>query len=182
MRREPQGSSPFLTSITGFLQNWNRKVRPCVVLMNGTPLDSGVVHWVTGHLSICIWNLRLFLDNANGVSVTLPVVSSSSGLLSKKCPGIGTSLEWMGKSVPFAMWPDPRGFLSSFNVRPAALSGARGRSGSLSRQSRGNGSSVEIRRGEGAQIKLCWETQCSSRVRPVCWQLFDLHQVCQVPF
>ena len=31
---------------------------------------------------------------------------------------------------------------------------------------------VEIRRGEGAQIKLCRETRCSSRVRRVCWGTF----------
>ena len=32
----------------------------------------------------------------------------------------------------------------------------------------GNCPHVEIRRGEGAQIMLCQETRCSSRVRPVC--------------
>ena len=33
---------------------------------------------------------------------------------------------------------------------------------------KGNHPHVEVRRGEGAQIKLCREIQCSSRVRPVC--------------
>ena len=44
--------------------------------------------------------------------------------------------------------------------------------GSLSRQSRVIDPHVEIRRGEGAQIKLCWETRCSSRVRPLCQGTF----------
>ena len=57
-----------------------------------------------------------------------------------------------------------------------------GRSGSLSRQSRGIDPHVEIRRGEGAHIKLCRETWCPSRVRTVFGELFELHQGCQVPF
>ena len=40
LRREPQGSSPFLTLITGSLLSWNRRVRPCPVLSNGTLLAS----------------------------------------------------------------------------------------------------------------------------------------------
>ena len=125
-------------------------------------------------MSSCIWNMRLFLEDATRVSVPFPVVTSSLGLLSKRCPGIRTYVEWMGKSVSFGMWHDPRGFLSSFNVRPASSGTATGRSGSLSSQSRGIDPHVEIRRGEGAQIKLCWENWCSSRMRKVCWGTFWL--------
>ena len=89
LRREPQGSSPFLTSIAGSLQSINRRVRPRLVLRNGTPLASRVVHGVTGNLSSCIWNLQVFPDDATGVSVLLPVVTSSTGLHSKRCLGIG---------------------------------------------------------------------------------------------
>ena len=95
LRWEPQGSSPFLTWIAGSLQSYNRRVSPCLVLRNGTLLPSQIVHGVTGHLSSCIWNLQLFPDDATGVSVRLRVVISSSGLHSKRCPGIGTYLEWM---------------------------------------------------------------------------------------
>ena len=73
------------------------------MLRNGTPLASPVVLWLTGHLSSCIWNLWVFLDDATGVSVPLRVVTSSSGLHWKKCPGIGTYLESTGKSVSFGM-------------------------------------------------------------------------------
>ena len=90
------------------------------MLRRGTPVASRVVHGVTGHLLSCIWNLRLFLDDISGVSVPLLVVTSSSGLHSKRCPGIGTYLEWTGKTVSFGMWQDPRGFLLSFNVRPVS--------------------------------------------------------------
>ena len=36
----------------------------------GNLLASRDVHLGTGHLSSCIWNLLVFLDDANGVSVT----------------------------------------------------------------------------------------------------------------
>ena len=110
----------FLTSTSRSLRSWNRVVRPHLVLRHGTPLASQVVHGVSGHLSSFIWNLCLFPEDATGVSVPFHVLTSSSGLHSKRCPGIGTYLEWMGKSVSFGMWHDPRGILSSFNVRPAS--------------------------------------------------------------
>ena len=67
-RQEPQVTSPFLTSIQGSLQRCDRRVRPRLLLRNGTPLASRVVHGVTGHLSSWIWNLRVFPDDALGVS------------------------------------------------------------------------------------------------------------------
>ena len=120
LRQEPQGSYPFLTSISGYLQNWNRGVMSRLVLRHGFPLASRVVHVVSGHLSCCIWNLRLFPQNETDVSVLLRVLISSSGLHSKRCPGIQTSLEWRGKSVSFGMWHHPRGFLLSFNMKLAS--------------------------------------------------------------
>ena len=79
LRREPQGSSPFLTLILGSLWSWNRGVRPHLVLRHGTPVASRVVHGVSGQLSSCIWNLWLFQENATVLSVRLHVVTSSSG-------------------------------------------------------------------------------------------------------
>ena len=154
-----------------WLEGGGREVRR---LRHRTPLSSRVVHGVSGHLSSFIWNLCLFPEDATGVSVPFHVFTSSSGLHSKRCPGIGTYLEWMGKSVSFGMWHDPRGFLLSFNVRPASSRGATRRSGSLSRQSRGIDPHVEIRRRERDQIKLFQETRCSSRVRLVCWGTFGV--------
>ena len=83
VRRELQGSSPFLTSITGSLQSRNRRVRPHLVLSKGTSLASGVVHGATGHLSNFIWSLQLFLDDATGVSVPRCVVTFSSGYIGR---------------------------------------------------------------------------------------------------
>ena len=72
--RVEAGTSGFL-SISDFdprvSADWNTRVRPRIVLRNGTPLASGVLYWVTGHLSSCIWNLHLFLDNATGVPFPL---------------------------------------------------------------------------------------------------------------
>ena len=39
-RQEAQGSSPVQTPIAGSLQNWDRRVRPHLVLSHGTPLAS----------------------------------------------------------------------------------------------------------------------------------------------
>ena len=78
MRRELQGSSPFLSSISGFLWSLNRVGRPRVVLSYGTPLPSPGVNGVSGLLSSCIWNLWLFLEDATGVSVPLGVETQYS--------------------------------------------------------------------------------------------------------
>ena len=73
----------------------------------------------------------------------------------KKC-----SLSWLS---PISVLPLSNRL--SFNVRLASSWGATGRSGSHSRQSRGIDPHVEIRREEGARIKMCWETRCSFQVR-----------------
>ena len=103
LRRKPLGSSAFLTSIAGSLQGWNRRVRPRLLLRHGIRLASRVVNGISSLLSSWICNLRLFMENATGVSVPLRVVTSSSGLHWKKYSGIGTYLEWMEKSVSFGM-------------------------------------------------------------------------------
>ena len=117
------GTSEFL-SISDFDRRVSAELehenQPHFVLRNGTPLASRVVQGLTGHLWSCIYNFRLFLDDGTVVSVLLCVVTSSSGLHFKRCPDIGTYLVWMGKLVSFGMWHDPRGFLSSFNVRWAS--------------------------------------------------------------
>ena len=51
---------------------------------------------VTGHLLSCIWNLRVFPDDATGVSVPLRVVASSSGLHLKRCSSSGIILSGRG--------------------------------------------------------------------------------------
>ena len=43
-------------------------VRPRLVWRNGTPLASRVVHEVTDHLWSCVRNLRVFPEDARGVS------------------------------------------------------------------------------------------------------------------
>ena len=80
-------SFPFLTRIAGSLQSWDRRVRPRLVWSNGTPLASRVVHRVSGPLSNCVWNLQVFPDDARGVSDP-SFLSSSTGLPSKRCPGV----------------------------------------------------------------------------------------------
>ena len=136
--------------------------------------------------SACLWSsslgdrplVELYLEPAafsgqcNGGVIPLGVVTSSSGLHSKRCPGIGTYLERTGKSLSFLKWHDPRGFHSNFNRRRASSWGATVRCGSLCRHSRRVDSRIKIRRGERAQKKWCLETWCSSQMRTVCWGTF----------
>ena len=51
---------PGITEYLMALKSWDRRVRPCLVWRNGTPLASRVVHRITEHLSSCEWNLRFF--------------------------------------------------------------------------------------------------------------------------
>ena len=103
LRWEPQGSSPFLTLISGFLFSLNRGGRPHFVLRHGTRLASRVVNGVSGLMSSWIWNLQLFLEYATGVSVPLRVVTRYSWFHSKWCRGIRPYPEWMGKSLSLAL-------------------------------------------------------------------------------
>ena len=61
LRLEPQGSSPVLTWISGFLWSFNRGVRPCLVWRHGTLLPSRGVKGLSGFLSIGIGILGFFL-------------------------------------------------------------------------------------------------------------------------
>ena len=51
LRLEPQGSSPVLTWISGFLWSFKREVRPRLVWRHGSPLSSRAGKVVSGFLS-----------------------------------------------------------------------------------------------------------------------------------
>ena len=57
-------------------------------LRHGTPLASRGVHGVRGHWSSCIWNLRVFPEDAQASHCPF-VLTSFTGWSSKRCPGIG---------------------------------------------------------------------------------------------
>ena len=65
-RQEPQGSSPFLTRVAEYPPSTDKRVTPRLPWRNGSPLAFRVVHGVTGHLLSCVWNLRVFPDDAQG--------------------------------------------------------------------------------------------------------------------
>jgi len=50
LRLEPQGSSPVLPWISGFLWSFIKRVRPCLVWRHGTPLPSSGVKVLSGFL------------------------------------------------------------------------------------------------------------------------------------
>ena len=157
MRQEPQGSSTFLTWIAGSLQSWDRRVRLRLVLRNGIPTDSRVVHRVTDNLSSCMWNLRVFPYDAQVCQGPFVLCLHPQGCIHRGVRASGAYQERTGKLGSFGMWHLSRGYVSNFLVRPASTLGALGRSGTPSRQSRGINPPVAISRGEGAQMKWCRE-------------------------
>ena len=139
LRGAPRDSSPVAAGLnsassrvevgtSGFLSIYDIDLGDSAELAQGNQASSSVeaqhsaslssYSWCVRPLSSFIGNLWLFVDDETGMSVPLRVVTSSSWLNSKRCPGIGTYLEWMGKSLSFRMWHHARGFLSSFKVRP----------------------------------------------------------------
>ena len=106
-RQEPQASSPFLTPTAGSLQGWDRRVRPC--LSNGTLLASRVVQWVSGPLSSCVCNLRVFPEDARGCHCCFIWCLPPQGCLQRGVRASGSFQERTGKSGSFCMWHHPRG-------------------------------------------------------------------------
>ena len=99
-----------------------------------------------------------FPGQCTGVSVSLRVVTSSTGLQLKKCPGIGFLSRADREIGVFRNVAPPTRLHLQFLCETGLILGAPGRSGSHSRQSRGIDPPVEIRRGQGAQRKCCWES------------------------
>ena len=117
--RVEAGTSVFLS-----ISDFNHRVS--AELEQESQAFSCVEEWNSACLVRCFWGDRplvelymepvAFPDYATGVTVPLRVVTSSAGLHTKKCPGIGTFLVWTGKSVYFGMWHDTGGFLWNFSV------------------------------------------------------------------
>ena len=58
--------------------------------LHGTLLASPVVHGVTGHLSICMWNLWVFLDDAPGCHCPFVLCLDPQDCLRVVCKGFPT--------------------------------------------------------------------------------------------
>ena len=103
IRRELQGSSPFLILIAGSLQSWNRRARPPLVLSKGTSFS-----WSCSRGDSPLFELYLepaaFSGGCNWGVSTPSCCDFFLRLHWKRFAGIGTYLEWTGKSVSFGMW------------------------------------------------------------------------------
>ena len=108
-----------------------------------------------------------------GVSVPLRVVHSSTGLLSKRCPGIG----FLRADREIGVFPHvapPTSLRLEFPSETGLILRCAGNVGTPCRQSSGIDPPVAIRRGEGAQMRWCREPRCSPPVRPVCRGTFGV--------
>jgi len=89
-------------------------------LRKGTPLASRVAQGVSGPLSRCVWNLRVFPDDARGCQCPFVLCLHPQGCLRKGVRASGSYQERTGKSGSFSVWHHPRGYFSNFLVRPAS--------------------------------------------------------------
>ena len=78
-------------------------------LRKGTPLASLVAQGVSGPLSSCVWNLRVFPDDARGCQCPFVLCLHPQGCLRRGVRASGPSQERTGESGAFGMWPHPRG-------------------------------------------------------------------------
>ena len=106
---QPQGSSPVLTWISGFLWRFNRGVRPRLVWRHGTPLPSRGLKEVSGFLSSGHRSLGLFLEVSPSCHTSLHVLSRSSGFQSSQCRGITLIWSEWGNWGLFELRHDFRG-------------------------------------------------------------------------
>ena len=89
-------------------------------LRKGTPLASLVAQGVSGPLSSCVWNLRVFPDDARGCQCPFVLCLHPQGCLRRGVRALGSYQEWTGKLGSFSLWHHPRGYISNFLMRPAS--------------------------------------------------------------
>ena len=146
--------------------------------------SSSVEEWISPCLSSCSRSDRPLVElsvepagfsgRCTGVSVPLRVVPSSTGLPSKRCPGIGFFSRAYQKIGVFQHVVPPTRLRLEFPRETGLILRFAGKVGNPCRQSRGIDTPVAIRRGEGAQMKWCREPRWSPRVRPVCHGTFEV--------
>ena len=78
-------------------------------LRKGTPLASRVAQRVSGPSSSCVWNPRVFLDDARECQCPFVLSLHPQGCLRRGVRATGSSQEWTGKSRSIGMWHHPRG-------------------------------------------------------------------------
>ena len=69
---------------------------PRLGLRNGTPLASRVVHGLSGHLSICTWNLQVFPYDARGCQCPFVLCLHPQGCLRRGVQASGSYQERTG--------------------------------------------------------------------------------------
>ena len=134
---------------------------------NLTPLASRVVHGVTGHLSICMWNLRAFPTMQEGVR-PLRFVPSSTGLPSKRCPSIGFLSRADREIGVFRRVAPPTTLCLEFTRETGLILRCAGNVGNPFQTKQGNRPSCLEQEGRRCSDEVVREPRCSCRVRPAC--------------
>ena len=114
LRQEPQGSSPGFEcagsdSDRRVPAELGQESQASSCLRKGTPLASRVAQGVSGPSSSCVWNPRVFADDARGWQCPFVLCLQPQGCLRRGVRASGPSQERTGESGAFGLWPHPRG-------------------------------------------------------------------------
>ena len=102
---------------------------------------------MTGHLSSCIWNLRVFFGRFTVVSVPLRVASSSTGWRSKRCLGIGFLSRVDGEIGVFQNVDEPTRLCREFLRETGLILRCNGKVGNPFQRKQGNRPSCQDQEG-----------------------------------
>ena len=103
-----------------------------------------------------------------GMSVPLRVVHSSTGLLSKRCPGIGFLLRADREIGVFPHVAPPTRLHFEFPSETGLILRCAGNVGNPFQTKQGNRPSCLEQEGRRCSDEVVWEPRCSCRVRPAC--------------
>ena len=107
-RREWQPTPVFLLGEFHGQRRLDKRVTPSFLLRNGPSFAFRVVYRVTGHLSKCLWDLRVFLDDARGCQCPFVLCLHPQVFLQRGVLASGSFQEWTVKLGSFGMWHHPR--------------------------------------------------------------------------
>ena len=120
LRPEPQGSSPVLTWISGFLWSFHRGVRPRLVRRHASLPSSLVEKQWQASCRVDIW-IGGFLSRCHRTGLVPSCFESILGVTVESVQGSQVYLKWIGALEHFGMVARPLEFLSSLKLRPPPL-------------------------------------------------------------
>ena len=151
-------------------------------LRKGAPLASRVVQGGSGLSSSCVWNLRVFPDDARGCQCPFVLCLSPQGCLRRGVPASGSSPERTGKSGSFSIgttlvarleFPRETGLILRYD----------GKAGNPFQTTQGNRLPCRYQEGRrGSDEAVPGPSEMPSREPSMSGNFWGSHEGCQVPY